>query len=56
MAVLLKGLSFDTAIVIAHGLASDSLYGVFDGVDVVEKVSDASCVRTTAEFGSQLIG
>ena len=51
MALLLKSLSFDTAIVVAHGLASDSLYGVFDQIDVVEKIDDSSCVRTTSELG-----
>ena len=38
MATLLQGLEYDTAVVIAHGLASDELYGAFDAIDVVEKV------------------
>ena len=45
MATVLRSLKVDTAIVIAHGLASDALYGAFDAVDVVEKRRDASAVR-----------
>ncbi|KOO28335.1 hypothetical protein Ctob_004649 [Chrysochromulina tobinii] len=37
MARVLKGLQVETTIVIAHGLASDALYGDFEAVDVVEK-------------------
>ena len=45
MAKVLKGLQAETTIVIAHGLASDALYGDFEAVDTVEKVGDASFVR-----------
>jgi len=56
MARVLKGLQVETTIVIAHGLASDALYGDFEAVDVVEKVGDASRVkvggqRQVAEVG-----
>ncbi|EOD05356.1 hypothetical protein EMIHUDRAFT_199030 [Emiliania huxleyi CCMP1516] len=50
MAHLLRSLPYDTAVVIAHGLASDSLYGAFDAIDVVEKVGDSSSVRETSEL------
>lgn len=46
----LRGLHFDTAIVIAHGLHADSLYGAFDAIDVVEKLGDTSRVRPSAEL------
>ena len=45
MARVLRGLRVETTIVIAHGLASDALYGDFEAVDTVEKVGDASFVR-----------
>ena len=45
MARVLKGLHAETTIVIAHGLASDALYGDFDAIDVVEKAGDVSTVR-----------
>ena len=45
MARVLKGLGAETTIVIAHGLASDALYGDFDTVDVVEKRGEESRVR-----------
>ena len=35
MSRVLQTLGVDTAIVIAHGLASDALYGDFDSIDVV---------------------
>ena len=44
MARLLKDLKRETTIVIAHGLSSDSLYGEFDEIDLVHKVSDVSRV------------
>ena len=39
MARVLRELGAETTLVIAHGLASDALYGDFDAIDVVEKVS-----------------
>ena len=39
MARVLRELGAETTLVIAHGLASDTLYGDFDAIDVVEKVS-----------------
>ena len=48
MAHVLRGLPSETTLVIGHGLASDTLHGDFDCVDVVEKVEDASCVRVGA--------
>ncbi|KAL1503956.1 hypothetical protein AB1Y20_010374 [Prymnesium parvum] len=50
MATLLKDLQYDTAVVIAHGLASDELHGTFDAIDIVEKVGDSSVVRCDAEL------
>ena len=47
MACVLRELEAETKLVIAHGLASDALYGDFDAVDVVEKVDDASTVRVS---------
>ena len=44
MAKVLQRLPAETKLVIAHGLASDSLYGNFDAIDVVEKVGDVSRV------------
>ena len=38
MARVLRELGAETTLVIAHGLASDALYGDFDAIDVVEKV------------------
>lgn len=38
LARLLGSLEYDTAVIIAHTLASDELYGMFDSIDVVEKV------------------
>ena len=49
MARVLKALNSETTIVIAHGLASDALYGDFEAVDIVEKgLGDASRVRVAA--------
>ena len=48
MARVLRELGAETTLVIAHGLASDALYGDFDAVDVVEKVGDASTVRVAS--------
>ena len=45
MARVLKQLPAETTIVIAHGLASDALYGDFQAVDVVEKLGDCSTVK-----------
>ena len=46
MARVLKRMnSAETTIVIAHGLASDALYGEFEAIDVVEKRGDVSEVR-----------
>ena len=45
MARVLAELRVETTIVIAHGLASDALYGDFEAVDVVERVGDTSRVR-----------
>lgn len=45
MARVLRELGAETTLVIAHGLASDTLYGDFDAIDIVEKVGDASTVR-----------
>ena len=39
---VLRSLGAETTLVIAHGLASDTLYGDFDAIDVVEKVSQYS--------------
>ena len=39
MARVLRELGAETTLVIAHGLASDTLYGDFDAIDIVEKVS-----------------
>ena len=48
MARVLKALQVETTIVIAHGLASDALYGDFETVDVVERLGDSSRVRLGA--------
>ena len=53
MAKVLRRLPAETTLVIAHGLASDELYGEFDAVDVVEKVGDVSSVRVASAGGSQ---
>ena len=45
MARVLRSLGAETTLVIAHGLASDALYGDFDAIDVVEKAGDVSTVR-----------
>ena len=42
MARVLRELGAETTLVIAHGLASDALYGDFDAIDVVEKVKHVS--------------
>ena len=47
MARVLKSIPAETTIVIAHGLASEQLYGDFDAVDVVEKEGDVSMVRVS---------
>ena len=47
MARVIKALGVETTIVIAHGLASDELYGDFDQIDVVERAGDTSIVRTS---------
>lgn len=52
MAQLLGSLGIDSTLVIAHGLASDSLYGAFDAIDVVEKRGDASAVRLSVGSGA----
>ena len=45
MARVLRELGAETTLVIAHGLASDALYGDFDAIDVVEKVSQYSTLH-----------
>ena len=45
MARVLRELGAETTLVIAHGLASDALYGDFDAIDVVEKVSQYSALH-----------
>lgn len=47
MARVLKALGTETTIVIAHGLASDALYGDFDAVDIVEKRDEESKVKVS---------
>ena len=44
------GGGIDTVLVIAHGLRDENLYGLFDAVDTVEKVADASQVRIGDEL------
>lgn len=53
MSSVLREQEFTTAIVIAHGLASDDLYGGFDSVDIVEKVRSAAR-RLRAEAASYI--
>ena len=45
MARVLRSLGAETTLVIAHGLASDALYGDFDAIDVVEKVRQYSTLH-----------
>ena len=45
MARVLRELGAETTLVIAHGLASDTLYGDFDAIDVVEKVRQYSTLE-----------
>ena len=45
MARVLKGIDAQTSIVIAHGLASEALYGDFEAIDVVERAGDTSHVH-----------
>ena len=45
MAQVLKELNRETTLVIAHGLASDTLSGEFESVDTVEKIGDQSFVH-----------
>ena len=45
MARVLRELGAETTLVIAHGLASDALYGDFDAIDVVEKVRQYSTLE-----------
>ena len=48
MARVLRGLGVETTVVIAHGLASDALYGDFDAMDVVWRdAKGRSSVRVT---------
>ena len=49
MARVLKGIGAETTIVVAHGLASDALYGDFDAIDVVEKRGDVSRVKVAKQ-------
>lgn len=51
MARVLRGLDVESTIVIAHGLASDALYGDFETVDVVERWGDARRVRVGTPRG-----
>ena len=52
MARVLKGIGIETTIVVAHGLASDALYGDFDAIDVVEKRGDVSRVKVASSRAS----
>ena len=48
MARVLRGLGVETTVVIAHGLASDALYGDFDAIDVIWRdAKGRSSVRVT---------
>ena len=55
MARVLRELGAETTLVIAHGLASDALYGDFDAIDVVEKVGDVSGVRVAAAAAAEQV-